>query len=111
MHATGTGTGTTDRFFDIEVVFLDVMTLPNGTMIRESPTLQSTGQTRITDLPGGGYRINSFFDVFTEISLDGGQSWTPSDGPAHMSSVPEPGTLLLVGAGTLALALRRRWRN
>ena len=40
-----------------------------GVMIRESPTLQSLGQTKITDIGGGLYHIDSFFDVFTELSL------------------------------------------
>jgi len=37
--------------------------------VRESPTLQSTGQTTITDQGSGLVRIDSFFDVFTELSL------------------------------------------
>jgi hypothetical protein len=44
--------------------------------IRESPTLTSLGQTDITDLGGGLYQIDSFFDVFTELSVDGGP-WMP----------------------------------
>jgi hypothetical protein len=76
-------------------------------MIRESPTLASTGQTRIDDLGNGSFRIDSFFDVFTELSLDGGQSWIPqSNGPSRVNleeAVPEPGTLLLVGTVLLVL--------
>lgn len=72
-------------------------------MIRESPTLPSLGQTSI--LPEGGmFRIDSFFDVFTELSLDGGQSWIPSDASTHVDLVPEPASgmlmmLALIGAG------------
>src|SRR6185295_11164690 len=59
-------------------------------MIRESPTLQSLGATNTTPV-GGQFLINSFFDVFTELSLDGGQSWMPSTtGPGHVTLVPEP---------------------
>ena len=54
------------------------LTLGGGTLIRESPTRQSLGQTQITDLGGGQFRIDSFFDVFTELSVDGGQTWLPS---------------------------------
>ena len=28
-----------------------------------------------------GFMIDSFFDVFTELSIDGGFSWMPSNGP------------------------------
>jgi hypothetical protein len=60
-------------------------TLPAGVMIRESPTLQSTGQTKIRTYPAGGYIIDSFFDIFVEVSLDGGQTWTPeTNGPTHV---------------------------
>ena len=40
--------------------------------IRESPTLASLGETYIMDIGGGLYDIDSFFDVFTELSVDGG---------------------------------------
>src|SRR6185436_13662535 len=29
-------------------------------------------------------RIGSFFDVFTEVSLDGGANWTPAANPGHV---------------------------
>jgi hypothetical protein len=68
------------RFFDTEMLQLDISggTLPPGTMLRESPTRASTGRTTIrTDAGGGGYHIDSFFDVFFEISVDGGTIWSP----------------------------------
>ena len=34
---------------------------------------------------GRTYRIGSFFDVFTEISLDGGQTWSA---PVQISDAP-----------------------
>ena len=69
----------TTRVFQTEMLQLDISggTLPPGTMIRESPTLQSTGQTTIKSL-GTNYQIDSFFDIFTELSIDGGQTWFPS---------------------------------
>ena len=76
-----------------------------GVTIRESPTLQSTGQTTITDNGGGTYRIDSFFDIFTELSIDGGQSWIPSIGSTHVDLVdfPEPAAWLLCCTGLLAV--------
>jgi hypothetical protein len=79
---------------------------PQPVMIRESPTLLSTGQTTITQ-PGGDFRVTSFFDVFTEISLDGGANWHPNIGPpTHMEANPEPASLILTG-GVLILIARR----
>jgi hypothetical protein len=79
-------------------------------MIRESPTKTSPGQTTITDLGGGQFGIDSFFDVFTELSLDGGQTWIPSETSTRFDlqgqGVPETGgtfVLLLISASVLGL--------
>ena len=102
---TPTGDGTV---FDTEMLSLDLSggTLPPGVMIRESPTLPSLGKTSIRESPTlpGLYHIDSFFDVFTELSIDGGQTWTPADGPMHLTGVPEPSTLTLAGLGLVACA-------
>jgi hypothetical protein len=80
-------------------------------MIRESPTLSTLGQTRISDIGGGLYHIDSFFDVFTELSIDGGNSWMPSDTSTHVDlTSPEPTSLVLFGLGVIGLSgvTRRR---
>ena len=79
-------------------------------MIRESPTLPSLGMTTVSALGGGQYQIDSFFDVFTELSIDGGQSFIPSMGSTRVELVPEPSSLVLLLCGFLvaALTLRRR---
>jgi hypothetical protein len=67
-------------FYDTEMLELYITggNLPAGMMIRESPTLASTGKTAISPATGGGYIIDSFFDVFTELSMDYGVTWLVS---------------------------------
>ncbi len=69
-------------FFDTEMLQLDISgdNLPSGMRLRESPTLASTGKTAISPAPGGGFIIDSFFDVFTELSMNGGLTWQASTG-------------------------------
>lgn len=110
--AAGGGTGS----FDTEMLSLDLtMNLPGGSplMLRESPTLRSTGKTTITQNADATYHIGSFFDVFTELSIDGGQTWTPSTGSTRvvLGPIPEPMTGAMFGlglAGLLALRAARR---
>jgi hypothetical protein len=101
--AFGKDAGDTTGTFPVEMVGMSLSgegTTPPSVRIRESPTLPSVGQTRITDIGGGQYHIDSFFDVFTELSFDGGTNWLPSVGSTRVNLVPEPSSALLV---TLAL--------
>ena len=66
--------------------------LPAGTMIRESPTLQSLGQTTVRPIQGGAM-IGSFFDIFMELSVDNGASWSPALQPAHVELRADPTTI------------------
>jgi hypothetical protein len=86
--------------------------LPGGILVRESPTLPSTGQTSITNLGGGQFQISSFFDVFTELSVDGGQTWSPGNQALHLvgSATPEPSTAILLCLGLAALIAPRGWQ-
>ena len=78
-------------------------------IIRENPTFASMGHIGITDIGGGLFNIDSFFDIFTELSVDGGQSFSPdTNGPHHMVLVPEPGVLILLVAGGAVMIRRRR---
>jgi hypothetical protein len=88
-------------------------------LLRESPTRASLGKTTITPM-GGGYHLLSFFDIFTELSIDGGATWAPvrqqgsgDEAPlrVNLAAVPVPaaawtGLLLLSG-----IVLPRLWRR
>ena len=91
-------TGNTTGTFQTEMLQLDLT--GGGIMVRESPTLASLGRTTITDLGGGSFKIDSFFDIFTELSLDHGANWIPATGTAErVELVPEPGSLALTIVG------------
>ena len=72
-------------------------------IIRESPTLASLGQSTITSLPGGQFRIDSFFDIWTEMSIDGGNTWAPA-----ADQVPEPSMFALAVMGAIGFTASRR---
>ena len=74
--------------------------------LRFSPTLPSTG--KLFTSSQGPYQISSFFDVFVELSLDGGANWDPTDAPLRLTAVPEPTALSLL---LPALLLARRPRR
>jgi hypothetical protein len=113
MRLNGLPPGTPYIGYVTEMLQLDLSggTMPAGMRIRESPTLLSAGETRIDDVGGGLYKIDSFFDVFTELSLDNGQTWIPGSSALHIEgNLPEPSTaiLALLGLAALNAATRRR---
>jgi hypothetical protein len=90
---------------------------PPNIQIRESPTLPSSGQTSVTAGGDGLFRISSFFDVFTELSIDGGITWTPGSNSMHLEGgpaivTPEPSSCVLWLFGLIAVSYvgRRRRR-
>jgi hypothetical protein len=109
-------TRTTDRelsatgLFATEIVSMSLSgsTTAGTIMIRQDPERTSTGETDITDIGGGLYHIDSFFDVFTELSVDQGSNWMDCDASTHFFLTPEPATLALFGLGALALLRKRR---
>ncbi|MCB7130372.1 MAG: PEP-CTERM sorting domain-containing protein [Candidatus Brocadiales bacterium] len=114
---TKTSNGAATGSWDTEMVSMSLTGDVGGIPIeiRATPaTLPSPGETKLTDLGGGEFQIDSFFDVFTEISVDGGP-WQPQANPGTVVTTlitPEPTSMALMVIGLLALALsrRKRWR-
>ncbi|MCE9618950.1 MAG: hypothetical protein K8R92_03465 [Planctomycetes bacterium] len=104
-----TDEGTT-RNYDTEMLSLDMMVFhPAGDfMIRESPTLASLGHYTIHSIGAGQFQIDSFFDIFTELSIDGGETWFSGDGAAHMELIPAPTAAALFALFGLMPPRRRR---
>lgn len=86
VHGNPPGPDPTVRTFDTEMLALNGSFTMGGMtwMIRESPSRPSRGQTNIRALSTGEFRIDSFFDIFTELSMDGGASWIPSTNAGRM---------------------------
>lgn len=95
---------------DGEILSMSLASGPSGPLfIRESPTLPSLGQTKLV-VEGGQTRIDSFFDVFVDLSLDGGASWLPLTPEIRLQTVPEPATLASLALG-VAVAACAAWRG
>src|ERR1700676_2340643 len=101
-RSSPTQTGT----FSTQMTGLDLTGTFGGSSveIKVDPTHPTTGMTTVTP-SGGQFMISSFFDVFTDLSIDN-DSFEPSMGAAHVTlqQTPEPGTALLFGTGLLAVA-------
>jgi hypothetical protein len=71
----------TTGVFQTEIVSMSLSGDVGGITLwlRESPTLASTGQTKIVEVCGGVFDIYSAYGLFSEVSVDGGQTWIPVD--------------------------------
>ncbi|MFN0162699.1 MAG: PEP-CTERM sorting domain-containing protein [Burkholderiales bacterium] len=72
----------------IEMVALSLVSVVNPMVVlRESPTQQSFGQmTIISDGSGSGGTFDSFFDIFVDLSIDGGMNFMLLGPPIHLES-------------------------
>ncbi len=124
FHAvTEPGIGT----FPVEMVALS-LSMPNPIDVNlpdvSVQILPSPGEVSVVDLGNGTFQVDSFFDVFTELSIDTGHglglevipgSSVLNNDPAHMvlhddPTIPEPGTVTLLAFAGLGL-FGYRWRR
>lgn len=87
----------------------DIILVLPGTPNIEIRTSPTPGPGLLLTSSQGPYQISSFFDIFTELSLDNGQTFTPTDAPLRLTAVPEPSSFVLLPLWMHAL-LRRRAR-
>lgn len=103
------------KIWDTEIVSMDLKGASPAASVamRISPSVPSLGQHSVTPLPDGTAIVDSFFDIFTELSVDGGP-FVPAAGPVRLeltAIVPEPSSLLLTAAALAALAIGTRRRR
>ena len=115
MSISNNGTGN-PAMFSTELLSMDcigsIVGGPfDGVMfeLRESPTKASLGRHTIAPDPRG-YRISSFFDVFTELSIDGGP-FNPASKSVRVQATmppPVPQTIYVKSSGNKIALL---WQN
>ena len=104
---------------EVEILSMDLSGSTGGpnnlTIPRLSPAADHRGHVTILKSPTNpnDFQIDSFFDVFFELSLDGGNSWLSSSEPVRLFesetfSIPEPSAVGLLGLASVALVARRR---
>jgi PEP-CTERM motif len=103
---------------DTQMTRLDINFQGGSALGRIDPVTPSTGETDVTDEGGGNFQMTSFFDIFTDLSLDGGSTWIPGTGTGPggsavmtLQAVPEPASVMLFGGGLLLLGTRKLRRT
>lgn len=78
------------RTFDTELVTFELQGAGAiaDVMVRESPDVVSAGVTTITAVSDGQSRVETHYDVWLDISLDGGRSWNRAESPVRMTLEP-----------------------
>ena len=88
----GKGPTDTTGTWDTEMLSMELtgtVITPLGALnihVREDPERPSQGQTTITDLGSGTFNVDSFFDVFSEVSING-SAFVDSTGGARVDLV------------------------
>ena len=111
---TGTFPSTITEFdFTGSLTLMGTTHTLHGILAPSPPNPASTGTTTVTQV-GDFFEVSSFFDVFTELSIDGGPFGQPVEHVVTLVA-PEPSPILLLLTGlagvTLASRLRRSSKN
>ncbi len=108
QNAYDTGSWTDDLISMSLTGSLGLYTLTLGL----NPAHTSAGTSSITQ-DGAFFSVNSFFDVFAELTLNTPIPLETTPGPvvASINGVPEPATVTLLAAPLLAMAVLRRRRR
>ncbi len=90
--------GTVGSTCTIPIELVGLSLVGGGALIRESPTATSPGSMTLTsDGSGTGGTFASFFDVFFDLSLDNGNTFTPAPNPKPLASSGSPWTIVPSG--------------
>lgn len=93
--------------FDTMMTGLDITGSTGGHSVELNldPSHTDPGNTTVTAMGGGQFQIQSFFDIFTELSLDHGAFVPQSGGPSLLvlNSAPDAGSTLLLLLSAVAL--------
>ena len=94
--------------FETEMISMDLRGDVPGVgsvAIRENPNQASLGRTTISSLGDRTFNVDSFFDVWTEISIDGGSTWIPATSPTKVELAPPPELVSVIGPTTVDVFL------
>ena len=88
--------------WNTEIVSM-LLTDHNVTGLLLDETRPTVGSITVTDIGGGQFQIDSFFDVFTKLTNDAEVNLYSCDASTRITLVPEPGSLSLLGIGALVM--------
>lgn len=108
LSITGTENTNGRQEFDTEILSMSLTGGYSDTQLRLGSG-RHHGHVTVLKLSDTQYQVDSFFDIWTEISLDDGQNWYGANEPLHFeltNIVPEPATMGLLALGSLMMIRR-----
>lgn len=81
---------------ELTAIVFEGADFPAGVQVRESPRQRSAGTASIARQRSGGFRIQASYQVWLELSLDGGRTWHMADNAVGMQLQPEAATATLM---------------